>query len=133
MKKNFLRSAIAVIASGFAMWVMAGLWHNLVLPAFNSDVKAHHEGIFIMLIAYFILAGFMTYIYSEIKKKNKISSGLKTGILIGILWVLPHGLAMAGAHQTSILYEFQNAFWHLFEQAIGGLVIGMIKGYEPFY
>ncbi len=48
--------------------------------------------------------------------------------VIGLLWVFPHGLAMAGAHGDSISYVFKNAAWHVVEQGVGGIVIGLVYG-----
>jgi len=131
MKTKLLRLLITPLASGLGMWIIAGLWHNLILPGINENVEAHHQGIGIMLIAYLLLAFLMTYIYSQIDKSgNTIYKGLRIGVIIGILWVLPHGLAMAGAHDTSIIYEIKNAVWHMFEQGIGGIIIAVI--YKKF-
>jgi hypothetical protein len=129
MKTKIIRFIIAVLVGGFAMWVIAGLWHNLILPFFSEDIEAHHEGLLLMLIAYFILSLLMTYIYFiSYRGGNRVLAGLKIGIVIGILWVFPHGLAMAGAHGTSVLYEINNALWHIVEQGIGGIIIALIIG-----
>ncbi len=131
MKAKLLKLLIATLASGLVMWIIAGLWHNLVLPYFNVSIQAHHDGIFFMLIAYFILAMLMVYIYSYGFKRDKpVIDGLKLGVIIGILWVFPHGLAMAGVHDTSIIYEIKNTLWHMFEQGIGGIIIALIYGKE---
>lgn len=115
------------------MWVIAGLWHNLVLPAFDEHQEAHHQGIFLMLIAYLVLSSLMVHIYSLSKKTNRIAAGLKTGVVVGVLWVLPHGLAMAGIHETSVLYEIRNAIWHVFEQGLGGVLIALLKPDEELF
>ena len=129
MKAKLTRLIIAVLVGGFAMWVIAGLWHNLILPFFSKDIEAHHEGLFLMLIAYFILSLLMTYIYFiSYRGGNLVLAGLIIGIVVGILWVFPHGLAMAGAHNTSVLYEINNTLWHIAEQGIGGIVIALIIG-----
>jgi hypothetical protein len=121
---------LSTLASGLGMWIIGGLWHNLILPGFNDNVEAHHDGLGITLIAYFILAFLMAYIYFLIYKGNvSVIKGLKFGVLIGILWVFPHGLAMAGTHDTSIIYEFKNTFYHMFEQGIGGIIICLIIRY----
>jgi hypothetical protein len=54
---------MAVVAAALSMWVIAGLWHNLVLPSLYADREAHHDGLGLMLVAYFVLAGLMTYLY----------------------------------------------------------------------
>ena len=130
MALNYKRLFLATLFCGVGMWIIAGLWHNLILPGINKDIHPHHEGIGILLIAYFVLAFLMTYFYSMLPKTDKpLINGIKTGVLIGILWVFPHGLAMAGAHETSVLYEIKNTLWHIFEQGIGGIIIAYI--YKP--
>jgi len=124
-----MKWTLATLLGGFSMWVVAGLWHNLILPFFSEGVEAHHEGLAIMLVAYMILSFLMTYIYSLSYKGGKpIVEGLRIGVVVGILWVFPHGLAMAGAHDTSILYEIENTVWHIVEQGIGGIVVAMLWG-----
>jgi hypothetical protein len=129
MNKKLKSMIIATLAGGLGMWVTAGLWHNLILPLLNNNIEAHHEGFGLMLIAYFILAILITYIYSLTYKGGKpIIEGIKIGVIIGILWVFPHGLTMAAAHDTSIVYEIKNALWHMIEQGIGGIIIATIIG-----
>jgi len=126
-KRQLAKILISIVAGGLGMWIIAGLWHNLVLPIFNKNIVAHHEGLSIMLIAYFILAILMTYIYSISYEGGKpVVEGLKIGVIIGILWVFPHGLTMAAAHDTSIIYEIKNAIWHMVEQGIGGMIIALL-------
>ena len=129
MKKTFLRLLLSTSAGGLAMWIIAGLWHNLILPRINQNIQAHHDGLAEMLIAYFVLAFLTVYLYLLTRKEgHPILQGLKLGVLVGILWVFPHGLAMAGAHNTSIIYEIKNAIYHMFEQGAGGVLIAVIMG-----
>lgn len=126
MKKNYKKIILSILLSGFGMWIVAGLWHNLILPGLYVDTHATHEGIGLMLISYFVLAGFMVYLYPLIFIKNKaIINGLKLGIFVGVLWIFPYTLTMAGAHETSIVYVFKNTIWHMVEQGIGGMIIAL--------
>ena len=103
------KSIFAGLVSGFGMWVVGGLWHNLILPSINENIKAHHDGFAITLIAYLILAFLMVIIFNIIERRdNTIMKGLKLGIIIGILWVFPHGLTMAATHNSSIMYEIKK-------------------------
>ena len=129
MKNKISKLIISTVVGGLGMWIIAGLWHNLILPYFNENVQAHEKGIFLMLIGYLILAFIMTYIYSITGFTGKnIIVGLRIGVVVGILWVLPHGLVMAGAHETSVIYEIKNTIWHMFEQGVGGIIIALIYG-----
>lgn len=110
------------------MWLLAGLWHKLIMVQFYVDkTEATHEGTGIILLAYLILAALMAWLYPRVYKDGQPAiEGLKFGIVIGLLWVFPHELAMAGAHGDSIVYVFQNAVWHIVEQGVGGIVIGVV-------
>ena len=120
--------ALATVAGGVTMWALAGIWHKIVAVAFyTSETEAKHEGIGIIFLAYIILALFMAYLYPLVSQGGNIAiEGLKVGVFIGLLWVFPHGLAMAGAHGQSIPYVFKNAAWHVVEQGIGGIVIAYV-------
>lgn len=128
LKTTPLELFLSTLAGGLGMWVVGGLWHNLILPIFSNTAEAHHDGLFIALIAYFVLALLMAYIFSLSYQKGKfiVLEGLKMGIVIGILWVFPHGLALAGTNDTSIVYEIKNAVYHVVEQGIGGIIIALI-------
>ncbi|MDH5477471.1 MAG: hypothetical protein OEY50_04010 [Nitrospinota bacterium] len=124
--KSGKKFVFTTLAGGFVMWVVAGIWHNLIMASLYEQVHARHEGIGILLIAYFILAMFMAYLYPlGFKGKNTVKDGLRLGVVVGLLWVFPHGLAMAGAHGESILYVAKNSLWHMVEQGIGGIVVAV--------
>jgi len=124
--KKFL---LASLSSGFGMWAVAGIWHNLIMANLYKTVHATLDGIGLLLAAYFILALLMSYMYPLGYKGGKpILEGLRFGIVIGVLWVFPHGLAMVGAHGESILYVLKNSVWHVVEQGIGGIIIGLVYG-----
>ncbi len=126
---NLKKLLLATLAGGFGMWVIAGIWHNLIMANLYESVHATHDGLGLLLVAYFVLALLMAFMYPlGFKGGKSVSEGLRFGIIIGILWVFPHGLAMAGAHGDSILYVSKNAAWHMVEQGIGGIIIGLVYG-----
>ncbi|MFA6400347.1 MAG: hypothetical protein WCX31_01800 [Salinivirgaceae bacterium] len=123
-KKNIFKMIIASFVSGFAMWVVGGLYHNLIMPAVNENMHPHHEGLGITLIAYILLGLLMSYFYLNSKNnRDSISKGIMIGAIIGILWVFPHGLTMAAVHESSVSYQITNTIYHIIEQGIGGIVI----------
>ncbi len=124
------RLALATLAGGVTMWILAGLWHELLMAAFyTSETEAEHEGIGIIFLAYMVLGALMAYMYPFGYKRGRPAvEGLRFGVVIGLLWVFPHGLAMAGAHGDSISYVFKNTAWHVVEQGVGGIVIGLVYG-----
>lgn len=122
--------ALAALAGGVAMWILAGLWHMLLALAFYTEqTEATHEGTGTILVAYLILGALMAYIYPLGYRGGRPAiEGLRFGIVIGLLWVFPHELAMVGAHGGSILYVLKNAAWHMVEQGVGGIIVGLLYG-----
>lgn len=123
-KGSLKKYVLSTLATGFGMWIVGGIYHNLILPTINEKIQPHHEGLAITLIAYFILAILMVYIFEKVNlEMGSFYDGLRLGASIGVLWVFPHGLAMAGTHQTSIIYEVGNMLYHVVEQGIGGIIL----------
>ncbi|MDH5445527.1 MAG: hypothetical protein OEY52_08205 [Gammaproteobacteria bacterium] len=129
MSKKKANLAITAFVSALCMWLLAGLWHKVIAVQFYTrETGAQHEGTVIILIAYIILALLMVYLYGFYRiKKDSLIQAFLFGVVIGLLWVFPHELAMAGAHGESVRYVFINAAWHMVEQGVGGLVIALIS------
>ena len=72
----------------------------------------------------------MAYIYSlAYKGGSPFKEGIRFGAIVGLLWVFPHGIIDAASHgDTTYLYQFQNAIWHMIEQSIGGVIIAFVYG-----
>lgn len=122
MDKKRMLTAVAI--SSISMWIIAGLWHNLIMPGLYAQSHASHDGIGLLFIAYLILALLMAYLYARIYGGDgRVIDGLKLGTIIGILWVFPHDLAMAGAHGGSVIHVLKNSAWHMVEQGLGGAVM----------
>ena len=121
---------LATFLASIVMWLFAGLWHEILMAQFyQRETEATHEGTGVIFVAYLVLGFIMAYIYPiGYRGKKPAVEGLRFGLLMGVLWVFPHELAMAGAHGDSISYVFKNALWHLVEQGVGGIVIGLIYG-----
>lgn len=128
--KNTLRLITSSIFSGFIMWVVGGLYHNFIMPAVDEQIHPHHEGLGITLIAYILLGFLMSYFYQNSKNQaNTVLKGFKIGAIIGVLWVLPHGIIMAALHGSSFSHEITNTIYHIIEQGIGGMIIFVVFRY----
>ena len=130
---NLKKIVLASLAGGIGMWILAGIWHELILANFYENAtQATHEGTGIILVAYLVLGALMAYLYPlGYKGGRPVIEGLRFGMVIGLLWVFPHELAMAGAHGEPLSYVFKNAGWHMVEQGIGGIIIGLLYGWAP--
>jgi len=127
---NIKKFILATLAGSVTMWLLAGVWHELLMAKFYAgETEATHEGTGIIFLAYMVLSILMAYMYPLGYKGGRPAvEGLRFGIVIGLLWVFPHGLAMAGAHGNSISYVIKNAVWHMIEQGVGGIIIGLVYG-----
>jgi len=61
MHIDIMKLILSTATGGFGMWIVAGLWHNLIMAHIYEEVHAKHEGIGLLLVAYFILAGLMSH------------------------------------------------------------------------
>ena len=115
------------------MWLLAGLWHMLIMSAYYATATpegvAREEPMMqFIVIGYLVLGLLMAYIYPKgYAGGAPLTEGVKFGVAIGLLWVLPHGLVMYGVHQigTGALLVV-DSLWHVAEQGAGGAVIGLI-------
>lgn len=127
--------ALAAALSGIVMWLLAGLWHLVIVPGFYARAvgASHHEGGLMIGVGYGLLAVLMAFVYPMGHQgRNSVLQGLRFGLIMGLIWVTPHALVRAGAHagghSASISYLLINGGWHLIEQGIGGIIIALIYG-----
>ncbi len=81
-------------------------------------------------LGYIVLALLMAYVYPKgYSGGAPATEGLKFGVIIGLLWVLPHGIVLYGVHHSGTrALILVDTTWHVVEQGVGGLVMGLICG-----
>ena len=127
---NTKKMVIALFASFIVMFLLAGLWHMVIMADLYSGPKTLEEPMLhFIALGYFVLALIMTYIYPKGYKGGKpVIEGLKFGILMGLLWILPLNLVLYGVMGGSGTVIIVDVIWHVVEQGIGGIVIGLVYG-----
>ncbi len=130
----------ATLLGFLAMFVLAAAWHKIMQSFYYNghglagpNYRTEPLVIYIIL-GYLLLAFLMAYIYPKgVEGTGKMANGLRFGALMGLLFTLPNGLALYGATTaSSIKLVMIDAAWHVIEQGIGGAVIAMVYGTEPF-
>ncbi|MCK4798022.1 MAG: hypothetical protein KAT05_11600 [Spirochaetes bacterium] len=130
---NAKKMLFALIAGFIAMFLLSGLWYTLIMADFyeaNSPSTAFAEPkMQFIVLGYFILALILAYIYPlGYKGGSPVIEGLKFGVVMGLLWILPIGVVLFGVMESSGILLVVDAIWHVVEQGIGGIVIGLVYG-----
>ncbi|MEE9448992.1 MAG: DUF2177 family protein [Ignavibacteriaceae bacterium] len=128
--KKFL---FALLGGFLVMWLLAGLWHVLIMGDFYAKYAGpstfEEPKLLFIALGYAILALLMVYIYIQgYKGGSPLKEGLRFGVLMGLLWILPINVVMFGVREISSTVIVVDVIWHLVEQGVGGIVIGLIYG-----
>ena len=111
---NTKKLAIATIASFATMFILGYLGHVILLGEFfeNNTGRIGNVNREVPLLGYialgtFILSLMMSYIYPKgMESSNRVMEGLKFGVIMGIIWIVPHSIILSGAttifSQTSV-------------------------------
>jgi hypothetical protein len=124
---------IAFVAGFVVMFLLAGLWHMVIMSDFyfSSDLNLREQPLMgYITLGYLVLALLMAYVYPKgYAGGAPVKEGLKFGVLFGLIWILPHSLALFGfSSATTGVQLIVDAIWHLVEQGSGGIVIALVYG-----
>ena len=130
---DFKKFIIALVAGFVVMFLLSGLWHVLIMGDFykaNTPSAMEQHQLQFIALGYLILAVLMSYIYPKgYQGGTPVTEGLKFGIVIGLLWILPVSVVLSGVitgYSGKLLIV--DSVWHIVEQGIGGIVIGLVYG-----
>jgi len=125
---DFKKFSMAVAGGFFAMFILSGLWHRVILKSFYTEHLTStlaEPNILFIVLGYLILAALMAYLYPlGYKGGSPLKEGLRFGIIIGLLWYLPFNVIMIGVVGKSGTLVVVDGLWRLVEQGVGGIVIG---------
>jgi len=128
---NIQKLLLSTVAGGVVMLLLSGLWHTaLMSDLYASELSREEPNMILITVAYLILALLMSYMYPKgIEGTNKIANGIKFGVLVGLIWILPVFLVLNAVMEFgSIRVTLIDAVWHMVEQGCGGVVIALIYG-----
>lgn len=131
---NTKKCLTAWIVGFLAMFILSGVWYMLIMEDFyktNCYIPARGTPLMLYIaLGYLVLALLMAYLYPiGYKEGSPAREGLRFGVLIGILWVLPNSLVLYGATNSGTrALILVDTIWHIVEQGVGGVVIATIYG-----
>ncbi len=123
--------SMAVVGGFFAMFIPGGLWHMIIMKDFYDkyagDSALAEPNIIFIILGVLILSALMAYMYPQgYKGGSPLKEGLRFGVVIGLLWILPYNVIMIGVMGTAKTLVVVDALWHIVEQGVGGIVIGYV-------
>ena len=130
---NVKKLVMSAIAGFIVMFIISGLWYMVLMKGYYNDqfadvYRPEFKMVWIV-IGYLVWAFLMAYIYPiGYKGGPPVKEGLKFGILVGLISVLPIGLVLYGAHTVPLTGTLVDAIYHVVEKGIGGIVIGVVYG-----
>jgi len=127
----FKKFSMADVGGFLAMFILGSLWHPLLMKNFYSkyggDSMLAEPNLLFIILGVLILAVLMAYMYPQgYKGGSPLKEGLRFGVVIGLLWVLPFNIIMVGVMGTAKTLVLVDTLWHLVEQGVGGIVIGYV-------
>lgn len=134
---NLKKLLIGALVASAVMFLLGFLWHTVLMTDFYQSssgevgaVDRENPMVFYIGLGYLSLGLVMAYIYPKgAEGDNHIMDGIKFGVIMGFLWIVPHSSVLYGATiVTSKTAVFVDGLYHMVEGAIGGILIAMVYG-----
>jgi hypothetical protein len=129
------RPVLATVAATIAMFSLAGLYTGVLARAFIASqvdpaMLRSSPNLVLVFVGYALLAALMTLIYARLVRvaASPAWTGVRFGLLSGICWLMPYSLVLFGVYRFPYEVLPMDFAWTLFEQGVGGLIIGLVLG-----
>lgn len=125
--KTTRKLALGAFASATTMWIIAGFWHNDLGPTLlaNGDEQLSIQALILTFVAYLIVALVIARTFLLLPEHRRtVAAAMRIGGYAGLIWAVPHSLLGAAGAGDPMGPVFIDAFGHLLEEGIGGVVFG---------
>ncbi len=131
---------LAALAYVFCTFLIAAPWHLVIFKSLYDELAifTRKEPLIPLGLTSMVMQGLvLSYLYPLFARANhSVATGLKFGLLIGLLMASIAVLAEAGKQEVTSLstWLLLETTYYLFQFAVVGAVIGWIyrKGAEPY-
>ena len=122
-----------ILGAWIVMFGLSGLWHSFIMADFYGSMLApvaRAEPDLVMVgNGYLVLAILMGWAYPQgYSGGSPLAEGVRFGAVVGLLWILPFSLVLAGLYDLSLSQVAVDSAWHIVEGAVGGAVIALAYG-----
>ena len=128
-KKLFV---VSWLVSSLGMFLLSYLWHGYVLLDFAKNGTPTGLTLFYKIVTYLVI-GFVIAKAVNLKLLNKrllfmpVAKGIIVGIVCGlIVFIIATIKGMSLNVTLYSKYLLLNFFWQVFEQAMGGVIVGVV-------
>ena len=136
ISKRFITS---LLLSAAIMCAASYLWHGVLLSDFARLNRSKTKLLFLslaisLIIAFVMIKLFEFEIMEKYFKRNPLLRGLIVGAVCGILfYFISKLIGFSYDSSNNIKHSLVDLVWQVFEQSLGGIVIGMvfIALYDP--
>ncbi len=129
LKKIFLMSWLI---SSVGMFILSYIWHGYVLLDFFKNGTPTGLSLFYKILIYLVIGFIITWlfnlrIFKEFLKYSPSLKGIIIGVLVGIV-VFSISTFKSISYNVSLSHQYLllNFLWQVFEQAMGGLLVGVV-------
>lgn len=129
---NTVRFYISWIVSAIIMYGAFYLWHGVFLNdltriSFSKTLFLVLAALVYLIISIVLYKLFESEFLSN-KIQNPVSKGLISGLILGfVLFAVVTVLGISFTKSISIEYIALDFVWQIFEQALGGVIVGLGK------
>ena len=120
----------AIFAGFLAMFLLAGVWNWFIVREYvvqDVPILLETPNMVFLVAGYLVLSFLMVSLYPRFSKGgNFLIEGLKFGVIISLLWMLPFNLVLHGVYEFPKIVLVVDALWALVEQGAGGIAIAFI-------
>lgn len=127
-----MRVFLSGLAAFGVMFVSGGLWSAVLMTSFYAghaptNARAPEEqSMLFLLLAYALLASFMTFLFSQsFKERPPMAGGLQFGALFGVIATLPLYLILYAVWDFPLSHALVDSAWHLVEEGLGGATLAL--------
>ncbi|OGU60618.1 MAG: hypothetical protein A2455_07340 [Ignavibacteria bacterium RIFOXYC2_FULL_35_16] len=130
---NTKKMLLACLAAFVVTFLLSGLWHIVLLGDFykaNDVALARAEpNMLFVILGQLILTFLMAVVYPMgYKGGSPVKEGFRFGAIIGLIWLLPWSVMMHGLWNYPLAGVIVDSAWHVVEEGVGGIVIGLVYG-----
>ena len=127
------RRISGMLGAWILMFGLSGSWHSFIMADFYSsfleEAARTEPNLVVVAVGYLTVVLLMAWMYPHgYSGGSPLAEGARFGAVMGLIWILPLSLVLAGLYDLSMTEVAIDSVWHVVEGTVGGSVIGLAHG-----